>query len=294
MKTLRRVIYKYKHFKAGELTRRHPFLALTKYVYINLLLYVFKLEYEFTFFHGLIKVRAKKGDSVVTNFHSVLHEPQDSLFLVNYLDPEDYLVDVGANTGHFSLLAATACKTKCLAFEPIPATFERLLRNIELNNLSHLITALQIGLADKEGKLTFSNDRYTTNRVLTKTSKNSIQVNVRRLDTIEKAKDCTVLKIDVEGFELQVLLGASKLLSSERLNVIIVELNGSSLQYDVPEETILSRLASLGFKPYRYDLSSNQLLSLPYKNEEGFNTIFVRDITFAVDKLKRKRAQPFS
>ena len=78
-------------------------------------------------------------------------EPVTLHYWIELAKRSDNLLDVGANTGSFSLIAKTANPSaKVVAFEPIEDTFRLLKTNIELNKYD--IIAEQIALSDKTGK----------------------------------------------------------------------------------------------------------------------------------------------
>src|ERR1700737_3441722 len=67
------------------------------------------------------------------NFYTGLQEYDDMAFLLHTLRSEDLFVDVGANVGSYTLLAAGAVGARCVSLEPVPLAFGRLLENIRLN-----------------------------------------------------------------------------------------------------------------------------------------------------------------
>lgn len=66
------------------------------------------------------------------NLFSGLHEAADMAFVLHMLRPADDFLDLGANDGTYTILASGVAQDYTLALEPIPATFERLLRNMRL------------------------------------------------------------------------------------------------------------------------------------------------------------------
>lgn len=140
------------------------------------------------------------------------------------------VIDVGANTGLFTLLAARAnpsCRVH--AFEPVPFIYEMLRANIRLNDLTN-VEAVPIVVADATGETTFF---VTHTRVGIPTDSSSAagfrrQVDEIRLPTItldEYARRATLsridlLKIDAEATECRVIAGAANLLHDHRPLVI--------------------------------------------------------------------------
>jgi FkbM family methyltransferase len=152
--------------------------------------------------------------------------------LVRSLRPGSVFVDVGANNGYFSLLAAKAVGSRgtVYAFEPAPGNFIRLKNNIRINGFGN-ITAYDVALggqvssaalnesAVEDGLNSFANIGEIKRQTL---------VRIEPLDTAYSDKrDIELMKIDVEGYERDVLLGCKKLLSQGRINRIVFEYSHS-------------------------------------------------------------------
>ena len=96
-----------------------------------------------------------------------------------------------------------------------------------------------------------------------------------------------LIKIDVEGFETEVLKGAKKILSNPILKAIIIELNGSGHRYGYDEKLIHQELLILGFQPYKYNPDRREVISTPsYGNH---NTIYIRDEPYVSDRISKAR-----
>lgn len=184
-------------------------------------------------------------------------------FVQRYLQPSDHFIDVGANIGLYTLLAASRIgKTGHLyAFEPCPKTVERLQETLSANQLDwvHLHA---IALGDAESTLTLTTDRDTVNHVLLNADHSQAVTHIpcRRLDAVvDPNHTYAIAKIDVEGFELPVLKGADRLLSQHQIEVLILEINGASHRYGIHAEDIVAYLNSLGYTSFSYEFESNQL-----------------------------------
>lgn len=211
-------------------------------------------------------------------------------FLLHLLRNTDTFFDVGANVGSYTILASGVCGSRSLSFEPVPATFEILKKNIDLNHLQQKIKAIPAGVGQEQGFLHFSSDQDTTNHVIpvSEIMTDTIRVPIVSLDEYS-FESPLVIKIDVEGFETEVLRGASNLLRLDSLKAIIIELNGSGNRYNFDESLIHIKLTEQGFKPYQYDPFNRQLLEIT--SYGSFNTLYLRDLSLIKERLNS--AKPF-
>ena len=178
-----------------------------------------------------------------------LYEPDISRYIMNTLKTGDVFVDVGANSGYYSLLASSLVGKSGLvySFEPHPETFERLKYNINLNEMEN-IRAYNIALSSYDGKGTLnisrSSDGLNSLKYIPLAS-GKIEINVGKLDNILPNVIINTLKIDAEGAEIDIIHGASELISRSKSLKIIFEID--------KEETgqkLLDELTRLGFNSY--------------------------------------------
>lgn len=151
------------------------------------------------------------------------------------------ILDVGANTGVYSLIGATNQKANIYAFEPVPAVQEQLFENIALNNIGN-ITVIPKLVGDKVGTETLYVPRKGWVDV-SSVDKNFAQKFTRGdemyelalemitldsfIDTINLPQEQMILfKIDVEGAELRVLAGMKRLLERGNILFTMELLNG--------------------------------------------------------------------
>ena len=163
------------------------------------------------------------------------HDAALSEFLWRLIRKGDTCVDVGANIGYVSLLMAARCGEpgRCLAFEADPGVFGKLNENIRLNGFTQ-ITAVNAAVSDREGMLTFQ-PAPELNCGLGRISAEGaegfgcFQVRAIRLDDTLAAVDrIRVVKIDVEGHELQVLRGIRAAIESKKIECIVFEEHGGA------------------------------------------------------------------
>jgi FkbM family methyltransferase len=164
---------------------------------------------------------------------SVVHQAIDAC-----LKDGGTFIDVGANNGYFSLIAATRKGVRVFAFEPSPRELARFYRNIWLNGLSN-ITVLPFGLSRRVEMLRLNLAADHNPGMNTVNDLAEFQSYARSLDrsftTLDAILSPTVLqdvrlfKIDVEGFEMSVLEGMEKSIPAMSKATFVVEITASFL-----------------------------------------------------------------
>jgi len=136
--------------------------------------------------------------------------------------------DVGANIGAYTLVASESQTAMVYAFEPHPRTFADLCGNIDLNHRVNVI-AINRALSDTDGAAHLVDGPSSTNHIVkTSGTQRTIEIKTIRGDDFCTAKRVApdYLKLDVEGFEYEVLAGFGAVL--RRIKIIFVEINGLS------------------------------------------------------------------
>jgi len=228
------------------------------------------------------------GEAGLTaNIYTGFIEYEDMLFLLHALQPNEIFVDVGANIGSYTILASKVVKAKSISFEPLPQTVERLKDQIQINRINDSVSIVNKGVGDKRGSLFFTNNHDTTNKVcLTGDTENSTKVEVTTLDDELEKNEKYFFKIDVEGFEYNVIQGGKNVLSSPNTSSLIIELNGSGDEFGHSNNEIHNKLISFNFKPVSYEPISRQLTTLDDYNKNGGNTIYVKDVNLTIARCK--------
>jgi FkbM family methyltransferase len=221
---------------------------------------------------------ARTGETGITqNIYCGLHEFSEMGFVLHFIRKEDRFIDIGANSGIYSVLAAGCGGARGIAVEPVPSTFERLVRQLRVNNLDALVLAHNVGVAERSGILYFTTESDTTNKIVGSDWKGSkTLLPVTTLD--ELAQEIPALiKIDVEGHDEAVLLGGLKTLASDYLKAVIIEISPASV----------SILSSHGFVPCTYDPFKRHLTKLEWEQTTGCaNVIAVRDFETVQARLR--------
>lgn len=214
------------------------------------------------------------------NIYTGLSDFADCALLLHLLREDHLFVDIGANVGVYTVLAAGAIGAQAVSIEPIPQTFVRLCANLRANNIVDKVTPHNLGLGRQEATLRFTAEKDTTNHVIDNDSWTgpSIEVPVSTLDAVMKDQTPTLIKIDVEGWESEVLAGAASTLRSSSLLGLIVEMNSSDAAFNPNELATHECLLANDFKPHAYDPFTRSLTLLPSKNLNSCNTIYLRNL----------------
>jgi FkbM family methyltransferase len=220
------------------------------------------------------------------NVYVGLHEFEEMAFLLHFLRPGDLFVDIGANIGSYTVLAAACIGAQCIAFEPDPDAFSWLLQNVHLNGVSHRVEVRKEALGSSCGEASFTTGLDTMNHLVVGAGHGvSLQsVAMTTLDQALAGRAPTMLKIDVEGFEADVMQGALWSLQRPELRCVIMELITNA-------ERLRRRMHDSGFAEYTY-APFDRRLSPKGEGGECNNAIFVRDAAFVQGRLQT--APPFT
>ncbi len=218
-----------------------------------------------------------RGRDIEINGYKMILDPQDSLGLSIFGAYEPYetevcskfvkkgssVLDIGAHIGYYTLLLAKATGTngKVYAFEPEPMNYKLLEKNI-LYNEYHNVVLENLAVSDFSGnaKLQLSNSSGGHSLLDIEETNKTVDVRVIKLDDYFEAIDETisVIKIDVQGCEPQVLAGMQNLLAKNRSITIFTEFNPDK-KWKSPSDIYLSTLVEKGFRLYHIDERQHKL-----------------------------------
>jgi FkbM family methyltransferase len=149
------------------------------------------------------------------------------------LEPGDLFVDVGANVGTYTIIAAE-CGAHVVAIEASTDVARQLGTNVRLNDIGAQVDVVHAAAGSEPGVATFSVGLDTLNHVLEPGGVATATVEsvpVISLDELIGSRIVTAMKIDVEGFEAKVLAGAGRLLADQRIGYIQLENNASAQRH---------------------------------------------------------------
>ena len=218
----------------------------------------------------------------------------------------DQYLDIGANIGMTTMMASALIgrEGKGLAFEPNPEVFARLKRHIDLNHISNM-ELIPVALSSEEGEVSlFVPSRFSGYGSLTAApgaSGRSFTIRTVRGISYLASLDSTIttiIKIDVEGFEVKALSGIEDFLEQPEV-MILSEVSVDLLQRagDSPE-TLFKLLTKHEFRPFTFKLRRGRLRAdLVITAVESFGDAvanYWQDFLFAkpTSKTYRERIAP--
>jgi FkbM family methyltransferase len=231
-------------------------------------------------------------------------EAYETSLTVQHLHPGDVYVDVGANIGYFTLVAArcVGSEGKVIAYEPDADNFALLQANIALNQLTQ-VKAFQCALSDKNavGKLFLSEDNFGDHRIYDSPGmRDSRDISLVKGDehVAQHTTRIDFLKVDTQGSEFFVLNGLKPLLEKnhDHMRMIIefcpygIRHSGASghdlvhlldalqMQYHIIDH---QRRCLIPAEPHHFDEWVNKMINEPFN--EGFINLFVTPSGYSVD-----------
>ena len=209
-------------------------------------------------------------------------EPATERALKRHVAEGAVVLDVGANVGYFTLLAAYLAGPggRVHAFEPTPRTAGRLSENVALNQL-RTVEVIEAAASDQPGSawLTVEEDSEGNWLEPSGDAQRGVRVPTITLDGWADERGLArvdVVKMDCEGWEPNVLRGARRLLERSGLPPLIVEINATALQRAGHSAgSIIDQLTSLGYALWQLDrvlwrgAPSVNVLALPPSIDAG-------------------------
>jgi FkbM family methyltransferase len=189
------------------------------------------LEFDGNKFNMLTK--CDDGFVDILYYKRVYHEERDLRIFLGFAKKSTTILDVGANTGLYSLLSARVNPTaEIFAFEPYFYNAQRLKKNIELNKCNN-ITVIENAVGEMNNVVQFSipltemiidvasvNEEFTKSVYGNQVQWKKVDVNQVSLDSFKetnlKNKKIDLIKIDVESYEMSVFNGSVNIFNTDR------------------------------------------------------------------------------
>jgi FkbM family methyltransferase len=263
-----------------EACRKHPLRTCYRLVRWELLrLGNSQLKYRYDDAFD-ITLLPNEGVSRLTYYFDV-SEPDLFRVYNALLKPGMVVLDVGANIGLHTLYFCKRVKSKgkVFAFEPTKNTFERLVTHIKDNDV-HNVEAFNCALGATIGRAEVVENPGDTSRAFVRDigldSTALCGVELLTLDAFveaQKIQRIDFLKIDAEGFEGEILAGATEILARKTVRVMQIELDQQSAgQTGSGGATIIPALLANGYVLAKWNAAINRFERASVK---GFNSFFV-------------------
>jgi FkbM family methyltransferase len=182
-------------------------------------------------------------------------EPEYAM-LPNLISPGDWVIDIGANVGHYTKRFSELVKEegRVIAFEPVPETFSLLASNLQ--NLSFFnITLINAAVSDRTDLVGISIPYFETGLInyyqayISGSKDSKLRVLTFNLDSMNITAKIKLVKIDAEGHESHVLKGMNGILIRDH-PLLIVETNSMK---------VIADLKKMGYLPKKLNNSPNTL-----------------------------------
>ena len=173
-------------------------------------------------------------------------------------------IDAGASIGDTTLPMAKYLK-RVIAFEPDKRSWKLLKRNIEANKLQNRVEARYCALSDKCGESIIFINRHSDKSTLHKSRDGTYKENIVptiTLDSMDVLPD--FIKMDIEGFEVEAILGGLNCLKKAKLCKLLIDVHPDTYSETHDFNTVLNNLMSFGFH-FRYLISAGKAIPEPFK-----------------------------
>jgi FkbM family methyltransferase len=219
------------------------------------------------------------------------HEPETEFIFEKFFKEAKCFFDIGGNIGYFSLLgSAINPDLQTYAFEPLPSNISTFKKNIELNKgFNERIHIVEKCLSDSSGEVTFfvppdgecgwgTMDTEESNEETTSSWPKITREALTFDEFIEKNPSIKpdLIKIDVEGSEINVLKGALNYLENNKVLAFCIELNEETLKAkNYSSQKVIDLMSSIGYVAHY--ISDNSLIKTdkPVSLNKDLNYFFI-------------------
>ena len=213
-----------------------------------------------------------------------IYEPSETAFLLRFARPGLRVLDVGANIGYFSVLLGRAAGNagKVIAFEPSAKTAAIFRSNLELNGLQSIVEVHQAAAGAQPSIATFyidrdhaSNNALYDHKLTGAGDRETQEVSVVRIDDVAAGLiPLDIMKIDVEGAEVEALRGARETLRSSPDAVILCEIAPRwLLAAGHRPNDVIDEIVAFGFEAYELSADGALVPIDPYARAAHYEAI---------------------
>ena len=206
-------------------------------------------------------------------------EPKETKAFIRILKDNDVFIDIGAHIGYYSLLATYfSANSKTFAIEPTPSSYQILKDNVYPYGQ---IKPLNIGLYSSEGNMILNDfglrymclNSFSEARLSQKLESKKVNVTVITIDKLVKKEKIipTVIKIDAESSELEIINGGENTLRNNNM-VLFVEVGDFANLGFSSSLKIINRLEEFGYEAFEFEnvFKKHKKLSIAYPSMSLF------------------------
>lgn len=217
---------------------------------------------------GLVLLRNRFGllaiedsDPLAIGYYSSSDLPERATvaLIESLLRPGETFVDVGANVGVYTLIAGrkVGATGKVLAFEPASSTCDALRATVAVNGLTRQVEIQECALGSEDGTAELYLAPTSGHNSLVPglgTSIHAQEIQIRRGDEVLRETQPALIKVDVEGWELDVLEGLTQILDTSRSTNLIVEYSPKHIRHrGMSRENWFGRIKAIRGNVWRLD-----------------------------------------
>lgn len=211
-----------------------------------------------------------------------------------FLKPGGTFVDVGANVGMFSLMAARIVGPagKVVAIEPAPAVAEALRATVRANGLSHVVSVKEIAAGAEHGLGTLSvgTNGGHSSLLPSDSADNTVVASIAPLDEVLDGMQPDMIKIDVEGWEANVIEGMKGVLRANPDVIVIMDFEPQHIRRTgLSAASWVDRALGAGLQIFEIDERNGELTPL---RRQGIEEIQSINVVIARNDPSRRDASP--
>lgn len=207
-------------------------------------------------------------------------EQRELEVLRTLLSPGDVFVDCGANIGLWSIVAAEEVGSEGVvySFEPNPKTYKKMLGNVGISSIGRVKTKnVAIGENNDSAFIRCKSEHNDSYLNKSEGGRNDVKICVRRLDSIVSGERVKGVKVDVEGYELEVLKGAEDIIRKDEPWLFVefnTQITGVTCLRNWPVHTYLT---NLGYEAWSFqDLTSSGRLHDEWSTSGYCNILYLK------------------
>jgi FkbM family methyltransferase len=219
-------------------------------------------------------------------FASFFDKEPETIDWIKTFKSNEIFFDIGANIGVFSLFAASLLKEiKVYSFEPVYHNFDKLCRNVLVNEYNNFVTpyCLAIGDENKADIINIvSNVSGSANHFMIEDSEKNVEFKQGVFtSSLDKLVDCGLpvpnhIKIDVDGYEERIIQGAEETIINNKVKSVLIEITDTNNS----KERIVNMMKTYGFNtecPINFQKNHSKVRRIKSGNNHIENIIFTKN-----------------